>query len=62
MLTKEQTDKMREILNIVDPTIPISDAMGLHVKTLALQTLLLNDIARELGGIERCLERIAAHR
>lgn len=60
MLTKAQTEKMTEILNIEGEPPGLADALGLALKMMALQTLLFDRILGEIAGVERCLERLAA--
>ena len=59
-LTKNEHDKVKDVLTNVDKNVGPGEAIALQVKFMALQTRLLSDIANELSGIERCLERIAS--
>ena len=59
MLNKKQHEMIKEIEGLdLDTPAPALDVIGL--KLMALQTVLMNDMASELMGIERSLERLAA--
>ena len=58
-INRQEKQKLDDVLKNVDPETPRPTLEALTVKMMALQTNLLNDIAAELSGIERCLERIA---
>jgi hypothetical protein len=59
-LTKDQQQKITDVLEHVDKNVGPGEAIALAVKFMALQTRLMNEIQGELDAIGRVLERVAA--